>query len=58
MMWRNPPETVALPETVAPGGIAAKSAVAGGVVAGIGVLAAIIGAIVGQVGRGMQGRVV
>jgi hypothetical protein len=39
-------------------GFLAQSPLAGVVVAGLGVLAAIAGAIVGQVGRGWQGRVV
>jgi hypothetical protein len=39
-------------------GFAGNSAAGAGVTAGIGGLAAIAGAIIGQIGRGMQGRVV
>jgi hypothetical protein len=39
-------------------GFAANSPVAGGVVAGVAIICCVVGAIVGQVGRGMQGRVV
>jgi hypothetical protein len=39
-------------------GVAANSGVAAGIVAALAIIACIIGAVVGQVGRGMQGRVV
>lgn len=39
-------------------GIVARSGSIGGVVAGIGLVSAVVGAVLGQVGRGMQGRVI
>lgn len=39
-------------------GFATRTAFAAGVVAAIGIVCAIVGAILGQIGRGMQGRVV
>lgn len=42
-----------------PIGLAAcQSPAAGGLLSGLGLVSAVVGAIIGQVGRGMQGRVI